>query len=60
MSLFASMVSRLFVLSADGCLDAAVCSRCGLRFVNLEYIEDIVMILFIIFGNVRDTADNLV
>ena len=60
MSLFASVVSRLFMLSADGCLDAAVCSRCGLRLVNLEYVEDVVMVLFIIFCNIRDTADNLV
>ena len=60
MPLFASMVSRRFVLSADGCLDAAVCSRCGLRLVNLEYVEDVVMVLFIIFSNIRDTADNLV
>jgi hypothetical protein len=60
MSLFASVVSRVLVLSADGCLDAAVCSRCGLRLVNLEYIEDVVMVLFIIFINVRDVADNLV
>ena len=60
MSLFVSTVTRMFALSADGCLDAAVGRRCGLRLVDLEYIEDIVMVLFIIFSNIRDTADDLV
>lgn len=60
MSLFVSMVSRMFVLSTDGRLDAAVGSSCGLRLVNLEYIEDVVMVLFIIFSNIWDTTDNLV
>ena len=54
------MVSRMFVLSTDGRLDAAVGSSCGLRLVNLEYIEDVVMVLFIIFSNIWDTTDNLV